>query len=55
MSVGAGGRGGGRPVAGDHESARSAASGLGRGVSPEAFPDVSCHSPLAPPPDLAFL
>ena len=56
LSVGAGGGGGGdRPVAGDHESARSAASGLGRGASPAAFPDGSSQSPLAPPPDLAFL
>ena len=51
MSVGAGGGGVDRLVAGDHESARSAASGLGRGASPAAFPDVSCTSP----PDLAFL
>ena len=55
LSVGAGGRGGDRPVAGDHASARSAASGLGRGDSPAAFPDGSCQSPLAPPPELAFL
>ena len=52
---GGGGGGGDRPVAGDHESARSAASGLGRGDAPEAFPDGSCQSPLAPPPDPAFL
>jgi len=55
MSVGAGGRGGDRLVAGDHESARSAASGLGRGASLAAFPDGSSQSPLAPPPELAFL
>ena len=41
--------------ASDHERARAGASGPGRGGSAEAFPDVSCTSPLAPPPDLAFL